>query len=60
MNIQFFHLLWPTEDSRETHHARKEAIDDAFIKNLGVEHIIQAICINDKYKIRKPILTAII
>ena len=49
MNIQFFHLLWPTEDSRETHHARKEAIDDAFIKNLGVEHIIQAICINDKY-----------
>jgi len=49
LNIQAVHLLWPSEESRAAHLARNDEIDEVFSKNLGIEQIIKAVCINDKY-----------
>nr|WP_144921663.1 hypothetical protein [Paenibacillus bovis] len=49
-NSQTIHLLWPSDKCKEEYEASNKDIDGSFIKNLGVEQIVEEISINEKYR----------
>lgn len=44
------HLLWPTQESKQMYAETKGKVDEAYIKNLGLERIADDINLFDKYR----------
>lgn len=43
-------LLWPTSESEQTYASSTVDLKENYIKNLGVEQIVQAITLHDTYE----------